>query len=138
MVRKRRAWEDLSDGYRARLSRSGVTKRSYESGVDLSGARGHAKTPEHPADYVKNPKRYKEYGETRKGLIAKVKRRKDGLFSDRFKYNKERSMSFVMNGTEKGSPPTLAQLRWFLNATDEEIEDNIPREETEDSWMWYH
>lgn len=38
---RRKGWDSLSDSYRKRLTRSGITKAEYESGVDLSRARGH-------------------------------------------------------------------------------------------------
>lgn len=40
---KTRKWSNLSANYRKRLQRAGVTKRSYESGISLKIARGHAK-----------------------------------------------------------------------------------------------
>lgn len=38
----RKGWEQLSAPYRARLARNGVTQSSYESGISLRTARGHA------------------------------------------------------------------------------------------------
>lgn len=55
---QRRPWDSLSHTYRRRLERSGVSQSQYESGVPLTVARGHAKTPERPgrqdlrADYA--------------------------------------------------------------------------------------
>jgi hypothetical protein len=47
MASKRRLWDSLSPAYRGRLSRAGITKTQYQSGVSLQKARGHAETPEH-------------------------------------------------------------------------------------------
>lgn len=41
---RRKGWNELSDAYRRRLERSGVSKTDYESGTSLKSARGH-KTP---------------------------------------------------------------------------------------------
>lgn len=55
---QRRPWDSLSPAYRRRLERSGVSQSQYDSGVPLTVARGHAKTPERPgrqdrrADYA--------------------------------------------------------------------------------------
>lgn len=37
----RKGWDALSDNYRARLIRSGVSESDYRSGTPLHGARGH-------------------------------------------------------------------------------------------------
>ena len=41
-AKKRSGWSNLSPSYRKRLERSGVTRKSWESGADLRKARGHA------------------------------------------------------------------------------------------------
>jgi len=41
MASRRKGWEQLSDNYRRRLERSGVTKTQYESSAPLHKARGH-------------------------------------------------------------------------------------------------
>lgn len=58
----RKTWDTLSPGHRKRLARHGVTRESYDSGAPLpDAARGHAKTPEHPKEARRNPKKYHEY-----------------------------------------------------------------------------
>lgn len=58
----RRGWSSLSDSYRARLSRHGITQAKYESGASLSGARGHKATPEHPIPRNEPvPKQYRKW-----------------------------------------------------------------------------
>jgi hypothetical protein len=47
MATKRKGWESLSDSYRKRLTRSGISKSEYQSGKSIAKARGHAATPEH-------------------------------------------------------------------------------------------
>lgn len=37
----RKAWDQLSDAYRARLSRAGITAQSHTAGASLRYARGH-------------------------------------------------------------------------------------------------
>jgi hypothetical protein len=59
---QRREWDALSSAYRGRLSRSGITRAEYESGVSLSRARGHGKTPERPLSHgAKVPPKYQRY-----------------------------------------------------------------------------
>jgi hypothetical protein len=38
---RRKGWDNLSDSYRKRLQRSGITKSKYNSGRPLAKARGH-------------------------------------------------------------------------------------------------
>lgn len=62
MARSRRAWDSLSDAYRKRLIRNGITQRDYERGRNLSAARGHFATPEHGLKSAKkNPQKYGDY-----------------------------------------------------------------------------
>ena len=39
--RKRKGWQQLSEAYRKRLIRAGITPRQYAAGKSLVGARGH-------------------------------------------------------------------------------------------------
>lgn len=57
----RRAWESLSEPYRLRLQRKGVTEELYGSGASLKAARGHAVTPERPQRAFRNPDIYSDY-----------------------------------------------------------------------------
>jgi hypothetical protein len=42
----RKGWDALSDAYRSRLERKGVSKSAYESGRSLHAARGHVSAQE--------------------------------------------------------------------------------------------
>jgi hypothetical protein len=57
----RRAWSALSESYRGRLSRSGITESDYASGASIKAARGHATTPERPKQAFRNPDQYPTY-----------------------------------------------------------------------------
>lgn len=57
----RRAWESLSEAYRSRLFRSGITATDYASGASLKAARGHAVTPERPKQAFRNPDLFGDY-----------------------------------------------------------------------------
>lgn len=61
MVAKRKGWAQLSSAYRSRLGKAGISERSYNQGVSLAGARGHASTPERPSQATKNPDKYPKY-----------------------------------------------------------------------------
>jgi hypothetical protein len=54
-------WEALQPSYRARLERSGISRHLYLSGLPLTGARGHARTPERPERAERQPAKYHEY-----------------------------------------------------------------------------
>ena len=45
MASRRKGWEQLTDKYRQRLTRAGVTPQQYASGVSLGKARGHTPIP---------------------------------------------------------------------------------------------
>lgn len=59
----RKLWSALTEKYRNRLIRGGITEHSYNSGASLSAARGHASTPEHPEEAYKgkNAEKYAGY-----------------------------------------------------------------------------
>lgn len=63
----RKGWSNLSESYRTRLGKAGISQRDYEQGRSIRAARGHAKTPERPRDALKRPYEYPEYIQ-RKGL----------------------------------------------------------------------
>src|SRR5271155_210446 len=74
MAASRKGWQQLSPGYRNRLTKAGITKRQYESGASLSRARGHAATPEHGLkDAIRNFGKYRKYitKRTRTGPTAR-------------------------------------------------------------------
>ena len=57
----RKSWDSLTESYRKRLSKSGITQESYTQGVSLKAARGHAATPERPSQAFRHPDLYPQY-----------------------------------------------------------------------------
>jgi hypothetical protein len=57
----RRIWDSLSDSYRKRLSRNGITREAYERGDSLKAARGHSETPEKDSEIKRHPERFADY-----------------------------------------------------------------------------
>ncbi|MFD9893704.1 hypothetical protein ACFWY9_30530 [Amycolatopsis sp. NPDC059027] len=58
----RRDWDSLSDNYRKRLERHGITREHYRRGASLSAARGHKNTPERPLDQSATvPRKYERW-----------------------------------------------------------------------------
>lgn len=148
----RRNWDVLTETYRKRLSRSGVTREQYESGASLGKARGHAATPEHPREAARNPQRYPKYVAKKSEAMAPAKPKKqaptsgttlppptppgrklqndvialkDRFFGDRFKYDVENSIAYVRYGRKADDipKPTAAQLQRALEMTEQEMED---------------
>lgn len=70
MARSAATWDALSAPYRRRLARAGITRARYLSGERLTGARGHAKTPERPERAVRHPERYPEYVQKREQVTV--------------------------------------------------------------------
>lgn len=145
---KVRNWDSLSSAYRARLQRSGISRSQYESGVSLSAARGHARTPEHPQDAYKQSGRqkYKDYRRERHGLVDQVVARKRELWKSRGRWNEDRARLYVSNGVKNSAghfvKPRLADLRAFLAMTDEEAERVVAGDrdfiEGDFNFTWYH
>jgi hypothetical protein len=63
----RKLWEALTEAYRKRLTRAGISKAAYERGESVQAARGHAHTPEHPEEAYKgkNAERFAAYRKRR-------------------------------------------------------------------------
>jgi hypothetical protein len=92
---RERVFANLARSTQIRYERAGIGREQYESGVSLAKARGHAKTPEHPTDAVRNPERYRDYlggrqtpefkggqlgGSDHQGLVRDVANRVHELF----------------------------------------------------------
>jgi len=163
MASGRKGWQSLSPGYRSRLERKGITKAQYESGVNLSAARGHAKTPEHGLKSAfSNPKKYENYLQTR---LAKTrppgKRPEDALdealrinemldkafrniherLSNYAKYGEDTVRANVYGGVtrESGAVPGMsyAQALWTSTADTEELRSFASEQYRTNPW-WYH
>ena len=110
-------------------------KSRYNAGTlgSQKAARGKAKTPEHPEDFIKNPEKYKEYrpktristgsregpaltDEQRKELETLAIRNMDRQLGDRHKYNP----LTVRNNVPKMN---YGQLITAINAEAEELDD---------------
>jgi len=146
----RRSWDSLSADYRARLTRNGVTPGDYSSGVSLSHARGHAKTPEHPVRAQRNPQRYPEYVAKRKpsyGLPKPIIRqqleqqimdRKRRLWGGVFKFRDNASDRNVRVNPRTKRPPSVADLEYLMEASDAEWETLANSQDRRWAILWYH
>lgn len=68
-----RDWLGLGATTRTRYERAGISQQAYESGASLKAARGHASTPERPAEALRQPERYESYNSIR-NKIADLKK----------------------------------------------------------------
>lgn len=161
MAAKRKAWETLSEPYRKRLSRYGITRSQYESGRPLSGARGHGATPEHGLKSARrNPKKYGEYIRKRsvptidyapkdaEDAAYELNAARDaayynitGLLGTYYKYNGRTVEANVYGGETSESGPVpgmdLAEARWTAKADTEELRSHAEPQYTANPW-WYH
>lgn len=126
----RKGWDALSPGYRARIERSGMTRGEYEAGQSLQKARGHAATPERPKQF--DAQKYPRYAAERAKLARELERKKEQMFGQSPKWNAEKSRRHM---TEK--PPSLAKMRWVLDASDEDILDAIREDYETYSFLGY-
>lgn len=146
MARKR-DWNSLSSGYQSRLLGKGITKQAYESGVSLKAARGHAHTPEHPTDVIKNPSKYSKYVTNIRALQQQVIERKEQIWGNRHKYNERRAKENVLRGVPPDfHKPGIRSLQRMLRANDRDWERYVlqaahgDEEAIKDDWnaLLYH
>jgi hypothetical protein len=117
-VAKRKPWAQLSPTYKARLEKAGISKTDFEAGASIKAARGHAYTPERPTQY--DPTKFVSYNLKRQSLITQLENRKQQVFGNSMRWSAERSQKWI-----REKPPSIAQIKWALNASDEEIYNAI-------------
>jgi len=156
-----RSWDSLSEAYRRRLSRAGITKSQYQSGTNLSKARGHAQTPEHPREAQKHPERYKKYiqkrqkgrggppkGPTPEDEAYELNAARDlaflniyGKLGQYHKFNRKTVLANVYGGetAESGEVPgmTLEQARWSADADTEELRSAASDQYRANPWFYH-
>jgi len=132
----RGSFSDLSESYRTRLERGGITRESYESGASLSAARGHAATPERPLKDLENPpERYREYAEIRKEVAA-LKKELYGS-SENFKEQGPRLLGKSRANLEKAARGLRLMVvnSWSLA----ELREEYPEYDSPDwDWLGYY
>lgn len=138
MAGQRKPWESLSEAYRERLQRQGITPREHAAGGSLKAGRGHGKTPEHISEGIAHPEKYPEWFNKRSALVARVARRKEQLFGRAARWNGRRSKKIVDTGADGSHPPSNARLRWALEASDDEIMAALESRDLDDSFLFYH
>lgn len=125
-----RNWDSLSQAYRSRLERGGITRRDYESGKSLSKARGHGTTPEHIGQ-GKQKSQYRKYYEHRQRLEAKLNKWKKDYFQGADRWDQAASEKQV-------SQASIKQLEYITSYDD--LDDYIEDHDIED-WddaIFYH
>lgn len=138
MASQRKPWESLSEAYRNRLEKAGITAREHAQGASIKTARGHARTPEHPREGIQKPEKFKDWFDQREALVRRVAARKQRLFGTTRKYNGKRSRRLVREGADGKHPPSIAQLQWAVNASDDELLLTLESQDIDDSFLFYH
>lgn len=138
----RRNWDSLSDSYRSRLERSGISRSDYQSGQSLRAARGHATTPEHPGQGISRPE-FREYYRSEEraerhtqDLQRAVNAKIEDVFSEHHKY---RGPAFsIDDDPPAGKEPVDEDTLWaILDMDDAEIEWFATHSPM--GWiLWYH
>jgi hypothetical protein len=150
----RRGWDLLSDKYRSRLIKGGMTQARYEAGESLKAVRGHKATPENLKEAKRHPEKFKEYSERRNAqrrertsLLGRVILKKREAFQHTLRFNEVNSREFVRRPKEMKrkinvdvKPATMAQLRTIDKMTVEELINFQYEVKEEDDWrmLWYH
>jgi hypothetical protein len=150
----RRGWEALSEKYRSRLVKGGMTQARYEAGESLKAVRGHRATPENLKEAKRHPEKFQAYNERRNeqrrernSLIGRVIEKKRAAFQHTLRFDEANSREFVRHPKRmvlkiniNVKPPTLKQLRQVDGMTVEELIDFQYEVKEEDDWrmLWYH
>jgi hypothetical protein len=159
MAGRRKSWESLSPAYRGRLSRGGISKSQYESGVSLAKARGHGQTPEHPREAERHPERYRKYREKHQKFREaptpqtpedeayelntardNAYRNEKGRLGNYIKYNDANVIARVYGGIINGEEQqgmSLGEARWTAQADTEELRSRASEQYRFNPW-WYH
>lgn len=115
---KRKGWDSLSDGYRERFEKKGLTREDYESGRPIKAARGHEHTPERPTSYKASE--FPKYAAERERLTNELQRKKEEYFGGSKRWNRAISDRHI-----REKPPSMSKLRWSLEVTLDEWLDAI-------------
>ena len=110
----RKGWDNLSDNYRNRLLRGGISETSYNTDVPLHGARGHLSPARER--FLRETRAFaKEYAQHSGAPIQEVKRRVQlmGTAKGRAYMEQSRRMSALYFEGET----TRARSLWLLRDT---------------------
>lgn len=153
----RKGWSELSPAYRQRLQRGGITEKQYTSGVPLSKARGHAKTPEHGIkDVIRRPAKFREYlnrnpqaeaqmiNSIRDQAYENMVRRLGTYHSFKHKNVRANVYGGIRSWQHSDEPPevevpgmSLSEARWTATADTEAIRSRAADQQHTNPW-WYH
>lgn len=128
---KRKPWDQLKPGYQKRLRDHGITPESHAAGASIKAARSHEKTPERPSGY--NAEKFPEYANRRNMLLRQFEQKKEQLWGNRPRWKKERA-----NMSLRKSNPSMALLRWALEADEEELLDALRDDRETYRFIGYH
>jgi hypothetical protein len=134
----RKPWASLSEAYKGRLARKGITPQMHAAGEAIRAARGHAKTPEHPSEGVRKPKEFPGYMKRRSQLVAEVRAKKYRLWGLEHKYNDRRANQIINKGFGGNNPPSMARLQWAIDASEDDMLRAMRSGDEEYSFLWYH
>lgn len=136
----RKSWGSLSDAYRRRLERGGVSRQDYESGVSLAGARGHEVTPERPERAEKNPEKYQGYIFKRDQLVDQILDIKRAAYGQSGKWNEKRAKKSITHHP-KGKIRSQASLNRVYKAirnTDDLYITMVDLDDDDKDALFYH
>lgn len=136
-----RNWDRLSDSYRSRLERSGISREDYQSGQSLRAARGHATTPEHPGQGLSNPQFRSYYSERAEehveSLQDRLAKRGKEVFGDTHKWITSGGLAFDLDNPPEGAPEvTYEDILEIIYMTDDELEYFITHDPR--AWVLYY
>lgn len=124
---QRKGWDSLSDGYRRRLERGGITEQSYGSGASLSKARGKGQEEQLRKDLADWKERQKQfYGKKQGEINASVRGLTKEQLRAMLKTQAEAEGLFDPRVENAKRPQTPAHRVW------EQRDKSLPE------WMFYY
>jgi hypothetical protein len=120
----RKPWGELSEPYRKRLERGGITPEQHRSGIPLKKARGHA------------PKTGPIGDKFPTSITRRVQAKKQTLFGSSPKFNRTRSNKNVLINPKTKRPPSQNTFNRFLS-DDFELSSDL-YDDDEWAWLFYH
>lgn len=134
----RKGWDQLSNNYRDRLTKAGVTREQYNTGGSLEKARGHERTPEHPERAESQPDKYRDYLNRANALVNDIQRLKRDIFQAGGGFNNSRSRASIRKDVNGRVRPlsALRRIRDALESGKEAAQEIRRREGKVSSFVW--
>jgi hypothetical protein len=157
---RRKGWGQLSEKYRARLTRAGISQSDYERGRSIAHGRGHLETPEHgKKQAIKHPERYRKYlakqepapkGRSAEDEAYELNDWRDKAYANEYRelhepellrYNDATVVTRIYGGYDDSGREhpghSLYEAKWTAGASQDQLRTRARPQDEYNPW-WYH